>query len=259
MSRRHRRRRRLLRNTVRSALLLLSLSAATLGAQGTPGGSVDQRLAERLAPAVRAPIVALIDSARAAGLPTEPLVQKALQGAMRGADAERITEAVRNLASDLGVARSALGPRSTGAELEAGASAVRAGVSATALSALRSAQVRSSLTVALGTLADLLGQGVPVDMALARITELVRRGAPDDDFVGLRRQLGRSPDGPGADGRGASGRGNAPNAATPPSEGGNPGAGGGNGRGRGGAPAAVPRPGGERPKPKDPKPKPPRP
>ena len=102
--------------------------------------------------------------------------------------------------------------------------------------------MRSSLTVALGTLADLMGQGVPVDTALAMVTSLVRRGAVDEEYVALRRRVD-----PG-EGRG---RASAP-AVTPPGQGGERGASASAGNARGGAPASVPRPGAKRPKPAKP-------
>ena len=50
------------------------------------------------------------DSARAAGLPHEPLILKALEGASKGADSARIVTAVRALGGRLQEAARALGP-----------------------------------------------------------------------------------------------------------------------------------------------------
>ena len=60
------------------------------------------------------------DSARAEGLPAEPLIQKALEGNVIGAESERIVSAVRILRGQLAQAREALGSQADAAELVAG-------------------------------------------------------------------------------------------------------------------------------------------
>src|SRR5207249_8636159 len=66
----------------------------------------DSRL-ERLDAATRPTVAALVDSARTAMLPTEPLVQRALEGATKRASGDAIVAAVRRLAADLGHAHDA--------------------------------------------------------------------------------------------------------------------------------------------------------
>src|SRR5260370_13778022 len=63
---------------------------------------------ERLDPDTRARVSAVIDSARTAGLPTEPPIQRTLVGALKGAGSDRIFAAVSRLAVDLRVPRRAL-------------------------------------------------------------------------------------------------------------------------------------------------------
>src|SRR5205085_548231 len=109
-------------------------------------------------------VAALVDSARAAALPTEPLVQRALEGATKRATGDRIVAAVRRLALDLGHARDALGPTASPTELGAAAAALRAGAQPATLTELRRIR-RESLTVPLAVLTDLVGSGVPVDRA----------------------------------------------------------------------------------------------
>ena len=92
----------------RRVLSLLSLALA-LGAP-TALRAQDARLDARLDARTRDAVVAVVDSARGAGIPSEPLVQKALEGASKHADGARILTAVRMLARELGDARSALGP-----------------------------------------------------------------------------------------------------------------------------------------------------
>ena len=148
----------------------------------------DPRL-ERLDPDTRASVTAIVDSAHGAGLPTEPLVQRALEGATKGAAGARIVTAVRRLAGDLGTARSALGARAATSELEAGVAALRAGASTQVLANLRTAR-RGPLTMALSVLADLVASGVPADSAAAAVLALAPK-ARDADLVEFRRAVER--------------------------------------------------------------------
>jgi hypothetical protein len=149
----------------------------------------DPRL-ERLDAATRPTVAALLDSARAAALPTEPLVQRALEGATKRASGDVIVAAVRRLAADLGHARSALGSTASAAELTAGAAALRAGASSTVLASLRQTR-REPLTVPLAVLADLVASGVPVDSAAAAVLALAAQ-ARDADLVEFRRAVERN-------------------------------------------------------------------
>lgn len=175
---------------MRSALTrtLLPLLAAIVVAGRTAAQQTDPRL-ERLDAATRAAVAALVDSARRALLPTEPLVQRALEGATKHASGEVIAAAVRRLAADLGKARDALGSTASPAELNAGAAALRAGASPTILTQLRQAR-REPLTMPLAVLADLVASGVPVDSAAAAVLALAAR-ARDADLVEFRRAVER--------------------------------------------------------------------
>ncbi|HEY6093078.1 MAG TPA: hypothetical protein VIV83_13875 [Gemmatimonadales bacterium] len=148
----------------------------------------DPRLA-RLDPDTRARVVALVDSARGLGLPAEPLVERALEGATKGAPSDRIVLAVRRLAADLGTARDALGTRSTPPELEAAVAALRAGASPQLLAKLRATR-RPPLTMAFAVLADLVASGVPADSAAAAVLALAPN-ARDADLVEFRRAVER--------------------------------------------------------------------
>jgi len=166
----------------------LPLLAALLAAAPAAAQQVDQRL-ERLDAATRPVVAALIDSARAASLPTEPLVQRALEGTAKGAPEGVIVAAVRRLVVDLGRAREALGSTASPAELGAGAAALRAGASQATLAELRQAR-REPLIVPLAVLADLVASGVPVDSAAAAVLSLAGR-ARDADLVEFRRAVER--------------------------------------------------------------------
>jgi hypothetical protein len=165
----------------RVALLAVLMVATRAAAQ-------EPRL-ERVDPAARAPVAALLDSARATGLSTEPLIQRALEGTTKGAPADRVIAAVRRLVADLGRAREALGPSAAPPEIEAGAAALRAGAPPSVLTQLRVAR-RPPLTMALAVLADLVASGVPADRAAAAVLTLAST-ARDADLLEFRRAVER--------------------------------------------------------------------
>ena len=148
----------------------------------------DPRLG-RLDPDTRAAVSAVVDSARGMGLPAEPLIQRALEGATKGAPGARILLAVRRLSSDLGATRAALGEKASAPELEAGAAALRAGATPQQLSRLRDVR-RPPLTMAFAVLADLVASGVPADSAAAAVLALAPN-ARDADLVEFRRAVER--------------------------------------------------------------------
>lgn len=148
----------------------------------------DPRL-ERLDPDTRAAVAAVVDSAHGVGLPVEPIIQRALEGATKGATGARIVAAVRRLTVDLGTARTALGTGASEAELEAGVAALRAGATPDVLGNLRDVR-RPPLTIALSVLADLVSSGVPADSAAAAVLVLAPK-ARDADLVEFRRAVER--------------------------------------------------------------------
>jgi len=166
------------------AAAAISLAPAVLRAQ-------DARLDARLDARTRDAVVSLIDSARAEGIPSEPLVQKALEGASKHADGSRILTAVRALSRELGDARAALGPASTEAEVIAGASALHVGIAPEALTRMRASRTRGSLTVALAVLTDLVARGVPGDTATNVISALASAGAQDAELLRFQQGVER--------------------------------------------------------------------
>jgi hypothetical protein len=174
----------------RSRLIaILPLAAGVLVLCASPGAAQDPRLERRLDTATLQTVSGVIDSARLQGLPVEPLVQRALEGAAKHAAPEQIAAAVRRLARELATARDALGLASSPAELDAAASALRAGVRAADLTLLRRRRTQS-LTVALATLADLVSSGVPPDSAAAAVIALAA-SARDDQIAEFRRAVER--------------------------------------------------------------------
>jgi len=167
--------------------------ALLLGALVLPGAATaqTQRLAGRLDERTRAEVVALVDSARGAGLPADPLVNKALEGASKGADGPRIVAAVRALAGGLTRARGILGAGATEPELVAGAAALRAGAPPAFVERLRRDYPREPLVVPLAVMADLVARGVPADTAAQSVLALVRAGVREAELVAFRQSVER--------------------------------------------------------------------
>ena len=167
---------------VATALALISAASRQSGAQVA-------KLDGRFPPTTDSVLRVLIDSARASGLPTEPLIQRALEGGSRGVENERVVSSVRGLLARLGTAREALGASASEAELVAGASALYLGVGRDTLSLLRKHRATGSLALPLVVLADLIHQGVPHDSATAIMLSLGDAGIPDEGYRALRQAV----------------------------------------------------------------------
>ena len=152
-------------------------------------GAQDPRLAARLDSATARAVSAVVDQARHAGLPTEPLVAKALEGASKGAPGDRIVSAVTDYAAALGAANVGLGAGATVPEVVAGAGALLAGAPAATLGALRAGRPRQSVTVPLVVLADLMTRGVPIEQATTAVIAVARAGVPDAAFLRFAQQV----------------------------------------------------------------------
>jgi len=173
------------RRAVAIALALLLPAIARAQGAGAPPAP------PALDPAARAAVERIVDSARAAGLPTEPLELKAVEGAAKGAAGPRVVEVVRALAAALRASRAALGPGATAAELTAGAGAIQAGVDPAAMRRLQSAAGGRPVTVPLVVLADLVARGVPAPGASSVLVRLARSGASDEVLTRLRADVVR--------------------------------------------------------------------
>ena len=164
--------------------------AAILSTVAASAFAQELRLEGRVPESVRAEIDAILDSARAQGIPTEPLVDRALEGASKGASGELIIAAVHRLADDLNAARDAFGPESSDPEIVAGASALRAGAEPEDLEDLRLLRTDQSLTIAAAVLADLVAAGVPADTAAVAVIALAA-AADDVEYIAFRRNVER--------------------------------------------------------------------
>lgn len=166
------------------------LIAAAVVMVASGANAQDTRLRDRLDAATAGRIGAIVDSARLAGLPTRPLVSKALEGASKGAPGPRIIAAVSRLAGELRVARDVLGAVSE-PELDAAASALMLGVRRADLAAVRGARAGERLTVPLVVLADLVAYGVPSEAATQAVVRLASGTPEDGALLEFRRDVER--------------------------------------------------------------------
>ncbi|HKN64677.1 MAG TPA: hypothetical protein VJW73_00275 [Gemmatimonadaceae bacterium] len=130
-------------------------------------------------------VLRTLDSARTRGLPMEPLVDKALEGATKRAAGARIQAAVSSLLGRLEAARDALAPNPTPRDITAGADALAFGATPDALKAMRAIRPNESVAVPLGVLTQLVASGVPVSRATRVVADLLRRGARDEQLIAL--------------------------------------------------------------------------
>lgn len=168
---------------------------------------IDPRLASRLDEKTREAVGAVIESARREGLPTEPLVDKALEGASKQASGAVIVSVVRGLVGDLRRAREALGAASSERDVAAGASALRAGIHLRELERLRMARSTVRVSTALDVANYLINKGVPADSIAGRVVNLVLASATEEQLVALRLEIERDIAGGVAPGTAASLRG----------------------------------------------------
>lgn len=173
-----------------SAVAVVTILSVSF-APGDRAEAQDRRLVTRLDSTTATAVTRLVDSVRATGLPTEPLIGVALEGATRRASGDRIVAAVREYASALGAGRQALGASSQSDEIISAAGVIVAGVTPTAVGALRDARPTGALTVPLVVLADLVARGVPAESAAATLGEALRNGALDSELSEFRRRVER--------------------------------------------------------------------
>lgn len=161
------------------ALVLASASAAPASAQGTSVLPIADAKA-------RVAVEREIARAQAKGLPTQPLIAKAMEGVTKQATGERIRVAVASQAKRLEQARALLAPSQSVAELTSGADALAVGVPAPMLKQLRAAwPVDRSVAMPLDVLTELVARGIPAKHALEQITALMKRGATPSQIASL--------------------------------------------------------------------------
>ena len=105
-------------------VLLLAFFAGPVWAQET----ARERARATLSPTVFGEVEALAIQADREGIPSEPLFNKALEGAAKGVQAERLLPALSAYATRLRTAHRAFGPTASASLVVAGADALQRGV-----------------------------------------------------------------------------------------------------------------------------------
>lgn len=199
-------------------IALLAGLAMPLAAQsgGARGGD---RLTGHVPPATLPALDSIMEDAARAGIPTEPLIQKALEGGAKGVPPARLVAAVGASAAQLRSASALL--RSAGearpndpAEVTAVAVALARGVSPQQVARLSAALPGEPTGPALHAVADLVGHGFAedssvdlvvagaqlglrglrfLDIAAAAVRELQRGSSPGAALARVRSQLPHVP------------------------------------------------------------------
>ena len=149
----------------------------------------DPRLAARLDKPTYVAVNAIVDSARAAKLPTAPLVDKALEGAAKGSDGSKIVTAVQQLRVRMTSARSVLGTSASSDEIKSASAALEAGVSERDLARVRAAAGKRPVTMPLAVLTDLIGRQIEVATATNLVIQLERSGVKDQEYTLFQRNV----------------------------------------------------------------------
>jgi hypothetical protein len=160
---------------INGLLLLLLVKVSALPAQ-------DPRLVARFPAAVAERLELIVDSARREGLPTDPLVLRALEGQAKGASTDQIVAVLGRLHLALASSRATLGRDAPAADVTTGADALQAGVPVARLQELHQLRGDLPLTVPLSAYLDLVARGASPDVAWTRIEDLARHRASDPEF-----------------------------------------------------------------------------
>lgn len=160
----------------RFTLPLLALVAGPLPAQ-----SVQDRLTGRVPSAAVAPVDSLVRVARQETLPTEPLVQKALEGGAKQVPAPRIVTAVQARLAQLRDARDLLvragdAPPPHPAEVNTVSWALRRGLPAAVVERVVAALPQPPRSAALHAVADLAAHRFDTDSAAGLIIDAIHQG-----------------------------------------------------------------------------------
>jgi hypothetical protein len=167
---------------MRSSLLVVGLicglSAVARGQESLDFVSADRETAVQL--------TRILESVKAANLPTEPVIAKARLAMQVKAPPARLVAVLQAVASRLEEARSALGAGSPKADIVAGQDALSTkGVTKEMLHQLRETQPRGSVAVAIGVMQQLVASGVEPKQATEIVSALVRGRATNAQLVAL--------------------------------------------------------------------------
>jgi hypothetical protein len=137
-----------------------------------------------------AQLTRIVESVKAANLPTDPVVAKASLAARFHTPPARMIAAVQAVATHLGDARDALGSEAPTADIMAGADALGTkGVTKEMLQRIRAAQPSRSIAVPVGVLAQLVASGVAPKDAADIVSRLVRGKVTNAQLVSLGNEV----------------------------------------------------------------------
>lgn len=133
-----------------------------------------------------AQLTRIVESVKAAKLPTEPVVAKARLAVQARVSSARMVAALQAVAARLEQARDALGASSAEADIMAGADALSTkGVTKEMLQRIRVAQPSRSIAVPIGVMAQLVASGVKPRDAAEIVSRLVHAKASNAQLVAL--------------------------------------------------------------------------
>jgi hypothetical protein len=158
-------------------LLVLTSAARTAASQDVPVLGSDREASAELAK--------IVATAKEGGLPVDPILAKVRYGLMMHAPAPRIVAAAHAVATRLEDARSALAPQPTAKDIAAGENALGSGVGRKSLQEVRKVSANRPVAVPLGVLAQLVANNVPEKSATKYVTDLIKRGATDQQVADL--------------------------------------------------------------------------
>ena len=160
-----------------------------------PGGAIGDRLAGRVSPDIAALATELGTAAAARGLPVDPLIQKAIEGSVKGVPTERVGAAMRQVVTQLDTSASALRGASAAlvadtVAIAAGAFAINAGLSGRDVSALaRSGAAPAEVIVGLRVAGTLVAIGVPPADAVTLVNTSLQADRPAGELLALPGQV----------------------------------------------------------------------
>lgn len=138
------------------------------------------RIRQAFSPEAVAQIESIVAEAEAAGVPADPLLAKALEGAAKGVPTERVVAALASYSQRLAESRSLLGSEYDAASVVAGADALRRGITPETVRSLAGSHP-DELAVPLVVMGDLIEAGVPEASAFTVVEEaLTKQHGPEE-------------------------------------------------------------------------------
>lgn len=178
-------------------ILLLGLLLATQGILSAQEPRLERLRQSYAAEAVQQ-IEGIIAEAEGAGVPSDPLIAKALEGAAKGVPAERVVAALRSYAARLREAAALVGAPQDASGIVVAADALRRGVPADVVRTLARERHRE-FAVPVVVLGDLVEAGVPAERAYGVVQDAIAQERSADELLAIPaavRRLMREGQGP---------------------------------------------------------------